>query len=105
MVRNSNMTVKLILVVVGFGVLNIIGFSLRREFIGIVILIATWIYGFIKIHQWLIRYSEIKNAINQIYMGNTELHLDENRYKGSLHNMAVEVNDIAGGLSNAIQEK
>ena len=105
MVRNSNMTVKLILVVVGFGVLNIIGFSLRREFIGIVILIATWIYGFIKIHQWLIRYSEIKNAINQIYMGNTELHLDENRYKGSLRNMAVEVNDIAGGLSNAIQEK
>ena len=105
MTRNANMTVKLILVVIGFGILNIIGFSMRRDGMGILILIATWVYGFVKIHQWLVRYAEIKNAINQIYMGNTEVHLDENRYKGSLHEIAVQVNDIAGGLSNAIQEK
>lgn len=105
MTRNANMTVKLILVVIGFGILNIIGFSMRRDGTGIFILIATWVYGFVKIHQWLVRYAEIKNAINQIYIGNTEVHLDENRYKGSLHEIAVQVNDIAGGLSNAIQEK
>ena len=56
-------------------------------------------------HQWLVRYIEIKNAINEIYIGNTEVHLDEKRYKGSLNSMAIQVNDIAGGLSNAIQEK
>ena len=105
MTRNANMTVKLILVVTGFGILNVIGFSMIRDSIGVIILIATWLYSFVKIHQWLVRYGEIKNAINQIYMGNTEVHLDENRYKGSLHDMAVQVNDIAGGLSNAIQEK
>ena len=106
MTRNANMTVKLILIFIAFGILNIIGFSLSiSEPIGIFILIAIWVYAFAKIHQWLVRYIEIKNAINEIYIGNTEVHLDEKRYKGSLNSMAIQVNDIAGGLSNAIQEK
>ena len=106
MTRNANMTVKLILIFIAFGILNIIGFSLSiSEPIGIFILIAIWVYAFAKMHQWLVRYIEIKNAINEIYMGNTEVHLDEKRYKGSLNSMAIHVNDIAGGLSNAIQEK
>ena len=106
MTRNANMTVKLILIFIAFGILNIIGFSLSiSEPIGIFILIAIWVYTFAKMHQWLVRYIEIKNAINEIYMGNTEVHLDEKRYKGSLNSMAIQVNDIAGGLSNAIQEK
>lgn len=106
MTRNANMTVKLILIFIAFGILNIIGFSLSiSEPIGIFILIAIWVYVFAKMHQWLVRYIEIRNAINEIYMGNTEVHLDEKRYKGSLNSMAIQVNDIAGGLSNAIQEK
>lgn len=106
MTRNANMTVKLILIFIAFGILNIIGFSLSiSEPIGIFILIAIWVYAFAKMHQWLVRYIEIKNAINEIYMGNTEVHLDEKRYKGSLNSMAIQVNDIAGGFSNAIQEK
>lgn len=106
MTRNANMTVKLILIFIAFGILNIIRFSLSiSEPIGIFILIAIWVYAFAKMHQWLVRYIEIKNAINEIYMGNTEVHLDEKRYKGSLNSMAIQVNDIAGGLSNAIQEK
>lgn len=106
MTRNANMTVKLILIFIAFGILNIIGFSLSiSEPIGIFILIAIWVYAFAKMHQWLVRYIEIKNAINEIYMGNIEVHLDEKRYKGSLNSMAIQVNDIAGGLSNAIQEK
>lgn len=106
MTRNANMTVKLILIFIAFGILNIIGFSLSiSEPIGIFILIAIWVYAFAKMHQWLVRYIEIKNAINEIYMGNTEVHLDEKRYKGSLNSMAIQVNDIAGDLSNAIQEK
>ena len=106
MTRNANMTVKLILIFIAFGILNIIGFSLSiSEPIGIFILIAIWVYAFAKMHQWLVRYIEIKNAINEIYMGNTEVHLDEKRYKGSINSMAIQVNDIAGGLSNAIQEK
>ena len=92
MTRNANMTVKLILIFIAFGILNFI-------------LIAIWVYAFAKMHQWLVRYIEIKNAINEIYIGNTEVHLDEKRYKGSLNSMAIQVNDIAGGLSNAIQEK
>ncbi len=104
MTRNASMTVKIILVVVTFIVLNVICFSIK-DTIGIILLIALWTYSFAKVHQWLVRYMEIKNAINQIYMGNTEVHLDENRYKGSLHDIAVQINDIAGGLSNAIQEK
>lgn len=107
MTRNANMTVKLILIFISFGILNIIGFglSINNEPIGFFILIAIWVYAFAKMHQWLVRYIEIKNAINEIYIGNTEVHLDEKRYKGSLNSMAIQVNDIAGGLSNAIQEK
>lgn len=104
MTKNANMTVKLILITIVFGIVNIIGFG-TADNIGVILLIAVWGYAFIKIHQWLVRYAEIKNAIKQIYMGNTEVHLDENRYKGSLRDVAVQVNDIAGGLSNAIQEK
>ena len=107
MTRNANMTVKLILIFIAFGILNIIGFgsSINNEPIGFFILIAIWVYAFAKMHQWLVRYIEIKNAINEIYIGNTEVHLDEKRYKGSLNSMAIQVNDITGGLSNAIQEK
>lgn len=107
MTRNANMTVKLILIFIAFGILNTIGFgsSINNEPIGFFILIAIWVYAFAKMHQWLVRYIEIKNAINEIYIGNTEVHLDEKRYKGSLNSMAIQVNDIAGGLSNAIQEK
>lgn len=107
MTRNANMTVKLILIFIAFGILNIIGFglSINNEPIGFFILIAIWVYAFAKMHQWLVRYIEIKNAINESYIGNTEVHLDEKRYKGSLNSMAIQVNDIAGGLSNAIQEK
>lgn len=107
MTRNANMTVKLILIFIAFGILNIIGFglSINNEPIGFFILIAIWVYAFAKMHQWLVRYIEIKNAINEIYIGNTEVHLDEKRYKGSLNSMAIQVNDIAGGLSNEIQEK
>lgn len=107
MTRNANMTVKLILIFIAFGILNIIGFglSINNEPIGFFILIAIWVYAFAKMHQWLVRYIEIKDAINEIYIGNTEVHLDEKRYKGSLNSMAIQVNDIAGGLSNAIQEK
>ena len=107
MTRNANMTVKLILIFIAFGILNIIGFglSINNEPIGFFILIAIWVYAFAKMHQWLVRYIEIKNAINEIYIGNTEVHLDEKRYKGSLNSMAIQVNDIANGFENAIQDR
>ena len=43
-------------------------------------------------------------AIKSIYEGNTNIRLNPNEMKGVLKELSIYVNDIAGGLSNAVQQ-
>ncbi len=104
MTKNANITLKLLWIFIVFVLINVICISLI-DGIGIIFLIALWIYSFYEINKLCIKLYEIKDAIKQIYSGNTKVHLDVTRYKGDLYDVAVQVNDIAGGLSNAIDEK
>lgn len=67
-------------------------------------------YNFICCGIWtnfkrLKSYVKIEKAINDLYQGNTDIELEENEFVKEMKNMASQINDIAGGLSNAIDEK
>lgn len=62
--------------------------------------IATFLYLFKKIRE----FDKIQTAIKSIYEGNTDIHLNPNEMKGVLKNLAIYVEDIAGGLSNAVEQ-
>ena len=61
------------------------------------------VYGLIS--KRLKSYVKIEKAINDLYQGNTDIELEENEFVKEMKNMASQINDIAGGLSNAIDEK
>lgn len=61
--------------------------------------IGTFIYLFKKMKQ----FQDIQKALQAIYEGNTNIELDSDELTGALKQMAIYIEDIAGGLSNAIQ--
>lgn len=48
--------------------------------------------------------NKIQMALKSIYDGDTNIELNPNELKGVLKQMAVYIDDIAGGLSNAIEQ-
>lgn len=62
--------------------------------------VATYWYLFKKRKQ----FDEIQQALKSIYEGNTNIDLDSSQMQGVLKQLAVYVEDIAGGLSNAVNE-
>lgn len=62
--------------------------------------IGTFIYLFTKMKQ----FQAIERALQAIYEGNTNIELDSDELTGVLKQMAIYIEDIAGGLSNAIQQ-
>ena len=48
--------------------------------------------------------NKIKVALKSIYDGDTNIELNPNELKGVLKQMAIYIDDIAGGLSNAIEQ-
>lgn len=70
----------------------------------ILLVFALWVYGFILLVRKLHSLYKIKDALHQIYEGNNDVKLNETDFSGDLIEMASDVNDIAGGFSNAIAE-
>lgn len=62
--------------------------------------IGTFIYLFTRMKQ----FQTIQKALEAIYEGNTNIELDSDELTGALKQMAIHIEDIAGGLSNAIQQ-
>ena len=73
--------------------------------ISFLILLAFWIWTLYKLLQFNKRLNKIKNALHEIYMGNSNINLDTDELKGTLKELAIYVNDISNGFNNAIQEK
>ena len=46
----------------------------------------------------------MKEALEKIYQGDNKVYLNDEELQGMLKEMAVYINDIAGGFSNAIEE-
>lgn len=67
-------------------------------------LIVFWIWSYYKLKEYGIEQEKIRLALKNIYEGKTDIRLNENELNGVLKEMAIYINDIAGGFSNAISE-
>lgn len=102
---NLNVTIKLALIFGGFVTISIILFLLAMQnFIMAMILIAFWYFTFREILKNINKIYEIRNKIKDMYNGDIENYLDEHEYTGELQQVVLELNDISGGLSNAIEQ-
>lgn len=105
----SNMKVSLRVGVAfaGFVIANWFIFLLfsGEPFLAFILLMTLYITSFIYILKRSFWRENINRVIEQVYKGNTDVRLDETEMKGELRNVAIQVNDIAGGLSNAVEER
>lgn len=103
---NINTTFKLAIIYFGFilGSISSIILILISKFALLPLVLALWVYVFILLIKKVNKLYKIKDAVHQIYEGNNDIKLDESEFSGDLVEMASDVNDIAGGFSNAIAE-
>ena len=95
---------KLFWYYIGFLAVSVMLISLSVTGIAVILLIAFWVWAYYKLKEYIIKQEKIKNALKSIYEGKTDIKLEPGELKGVLKEMAIYVNDIAGGFSNAIQE-
>lgn len=62
--------------------------------------IGTFCYLFRKIKE----FQTIQNALKAIYEGNTNIEINSNELTGVLKQLCIYIEDIAGGLSNAVKQ-
>lgn len=103
---NANQTVKLAVQYIGFILISgiIVIIIPQTSIIGILILIGFWYYVFKKILDNTNQISKIRQKIKNMYNGDIDEILYEEEFKGELKQIAKELNDISGGLSNAVNE-
>ena len=88
-----------------FIIISIMLASLFYTGIAIILLIGFWIWAYYQIKKYILEQEKIKNALKDIYEGKSnDVHLNESELRGALKEMAIYVNDIANGFSNAINE-
>ena len=102
--QRASGTKRLLLYYIIFILISVILTNVFTNSIGGVLLIVFWIWSYCKLKEYIIKQEEIKNALKNIYEGKTDVKLNEDELQGVLKEMAVYVNDIAGGFSNAIEE-
>ena len=88
----------------GFVVISIILTNFVATGIALLIALIFWIWTFYQVRKYVRQQDEIKEALEQIYQGKTDIHIEDNELQGVLKEMAIYINDIAGGFSNAIEE-
>ncbi len=88
----------------GFVFISVIAGCLLGSVLAIIGLLLFWIWIFYRIRKYIRNQEEIKEALEKIYRGNNDIYLDDTELEGILKEMAIYINDIAGGFSNAIEE-
>ncbi len=88
----------------GFVVISIVLACLVGSAMAIMVLILFWLWTFYRIKKYIRQQDEIKEALEKIYQGNNEVYLNNSELEGTQKEMAIYINDIAGGFSNAIEE-
>lgn len=95
---------KILFYYLGFIIISsILGLTWQTG-ISILVLIVFWIWSYYKLKEYGIEQEKIRLALKNIYEGKTDIRLNENELNGVLKEMAIYINDIAGGFSNAISE-
>lgn len=100
---NIDTNIKIIVAFIGTILLSIILISIGEIFILVVLMFWAFIlYGIIKKVN---EFKKIKEALEKIYKGKTDIVLKEDDFKGDLKEISKYINDIQSGFSNAINEK
>ena len=106
-VNNIKVTKRLILYFVLFICANLICFAIMWSdgFPGFVLTAILYAVTFSYLSKRVKSFHKINSTINELYKGNTDIDLNENELCKEMQETGKEINDIAGGLSNAIEEK
>ena len=92
-------------IIVGYGLSILLSIMLcLMGGIGIFLVLIFWGYLLYKILKKVKDFRIIKETLQKIYQGDTNIHLQEEEFKGEFKEIARYINDIAGGFSNAIEE-
>ena len=100
----ENANRKITIMYWGFVVISILLACTMWSGIGLLILIAFWIWAYYKLLQYNKKVQKINEALRNIYEGNPNVKLNEEELEGTLKIMAKYINDIAGGFTNAIEQ-
>ncbi|MBO5479152.1 MAG: HAMP domain-containing histidine kinase [Clostridia bacterium] len=102
---NFSETVKLAVEYGGFIIASVILiFITMQNPIVVFFLLGFWYYIFKKILSHINQFNKVREKIGKMYKGDISVPLDEEELYGELRQIARELNDISGGLSNAIEE-
>lgn len=106
-IKDIKETKKLIVFFILFIISNLICFGILWSdgFIGIVLSIALYAFTFTYLAKIVKSYIKVKDTVHELYKGNTEIDIDSRELVRDMQNMADELNNIAGGLSDAIEER
>ena len=108
MIANFNVTSKLAILYFGFILASVIilfvTLGLGFGFFSMLLLLAFWIGTFRYLVKRMNELNKIKEALHHIYEGKVDVQLKEEELEGVLKEMAIYVNDIAGGFSKAVEE-
>lgn len=88
----------------GFVAVSVILATMIGTGISLILLGGFWLWVFYRLRRYNRQQGEIKEALQKIYEGKTDIYLDKEEMEGVLKEMTVYINDIAGGFSNAIEE-
>ena len=107
LIQNIKITKRFILYFVAFGIINLICFGIiwSDGFVGILLTTILYVVTFNFIIKRLKSYIKIQESIHSLYKGDTEIKLNDSEICKEMKDTANEINDIAGGLSNALEEK
>ncbi len=100
----ENANRKITIIYWGFVFISVILACTMWSGIGLLILIAFWIWTYYKLIQYNKKLQKINEALRNIYEGNPNVKLNEEELEGTLKIMAKYINDIAGGFTNAIEQ-
>ena len=101
--NNTDLGKKIALYFIGIIIVSIVLVAIFREF-GLLLDIVFWIWCYYKIMKEVDKFKQIHDVVERIYKGDTNIKLDESLYTGVLKELAIYINDIAGGFSNAVNE-
>ena len=107
LIDNIKITKRLILYFVLFIIVNLFTFAIMWSdgISGFILTVILYAITFDFLVKRVKSYSKIRDTIEELYNGDTDIHIQENELCKEMQKTGKQINDIAGGLSNAIEEK
>ena len=102
---NRKVTTKVILLFLAFSIILFTLVALAMDSAFFVLILIGYLFAVLwLLIQAAIKFNKVREAVKSIYEGNTNIRLNETEMKGVLKELTIYINDIAGGLSNAINQ-